>query len=213
MVKRSQTRGSKKQKDENAEQRILAAAKKVFLREGMTGARMQDIADEAGINKALLHYYFRDKEKLFDTVFLAEAQKFFPKINMIFQSELPLFEKIEKFVNEYIDEMQANPYLPWFVMNEINRDPDKFLYKVWGENNLPKPKRFLEQIEAEMKKGAIKKTNPLHLLMNLLSMTIFPFCAKPMIIRNHKLSEQQFRQVMEERRKEIPKFIIDSIKK
>jgi AcrR family transcriptional regulator len=213
MVNKIKNSKRKIQKDENAEQRILAAAKKVFMREGMTGARMQDIADEAGINKALLHYYFRDKDKLFETVFLSEAQKFFPKINMIFSSDLPLFEKIEKFVNEYIDEMLANPYLPWFVMNEINRNPDKFLYKVWGENNLPKTKKFLEQIETEVRKGNIKRINPVHLLMNLLGMTIFPFCAKPMIIRNHKLSEAQFRMVMEERRKEIPKFIIDAIKK
>ena len=203
----------KGEQNRTTEEKIMAAAKKVFLTKGMVGARMQDIADEAGINKALLHYYFRDKDKLFEVVFLQEAQKFFPKINMIFQSDLPLFEKIEKFVNEYIDEMLENPYLPWFVMNEINRNPDKFLYKVWGKDNLPKPGKFLEQIEKEIKKGKIRRINPLHLLMNLLSMTIFPFCAKPMIIRNHRLSEKQFSEIMEQRRKEIPKFIIDSIKK
>jgi hypothetical protein len=109
--------------------------------------------------------------------------------------------------------MQENPYLPWFVMNEINRDPDRFLYKVWGENNLPRPGKFLEQIEKEVRKGKIKRVNPMHLLMNILSMTIFPFCAKPMITRNLKMNEQQFRQVMEQRRKEIPKFIIESISK
>jgi TetR/AcrR family transcriptional regulator len=132
----------KNKKDPGAEERILAAAKKVFTTKGMAGARMQDIADEAKINKALLHYYFRDKDKLFEVVFLEEAQKFFPKINGIFNSDAPLFEKIENFVNEYIDEMQENPYLPWFVMNEINRDPDQFMYKIWGKDNLPKPDKF-----------------------------------------------------------------------
>ena len=203
----------KKSKDKGAEQKILDAAKKVFMTQGMAGARMQDIADEAGINKALLHYYFRDKEKLFELVFLEEAQKFFPKINAIFNSDAPLFDKIENFVNEYIDEMQENPYLPWFVMNEINRDPDQFLYKVWGKDNLPKPGKFLEQIEKEIKKGTIKRINPIHLLMNLLSMTIFPFVAKPMMTRNMHLSDKQFKEIMEQRKKEIPKFIIDSIKK
>lgn len=197
----------------NTEQKILEAAQKVFITKGMAGARMQDIADEAGINKAMLHYYFRDKEKLFETVFLKEAQKFFPKINMIFQSDVPLFEKIENFVCEYIDEIQENPYLPWFVLNEINRDPDQFMYKIWGEKNLPKPAKFLEQIEAEVKKGTIKKIDPRHLLMNLLSMTIFPFVAKPMITRNLRMTDPQFRQAMEERKKEIPKFIIDAIRK
>jgi len=199
--------------DSSAEKKILAAAKIIFMTKGMAGARMQDIADEAGINKALLHYYFRDKDKLFEVVFLAEAQKFFPKINSIFNSDVPLFEKIENFVNEYIDEMQENPFLPWFVMNEINRDPDQFMYKIWGKENLPKPGKFLAQVEKEVKKGTIKRISPMHLLMNLLSMTIFPFVAKPMMIRNMQMNEPQFRQAMEERRKEIPKFIIDSIKK
>jgi TetR/AcrR family transcriptional regulator len=203
----------KNKKDKGAEERILAAARKAFTTKGMAGARMQDIADEAGINKALLHYYFRDKDKLFETIFMSEAQKFFPKINAIFQSDDPLFEKIERFVNEYIDEMQENPYLPWFVINEINRDPDRFMQNVLGNDNRPKPAKFLEQIEKEIKKGTIKRISPLHLLMNLLSMTIFPFVAKPMITRNLRLSESQFKQVMEQRKKEIPKFIIDAIKK
>jgi len=203
----------KKKKNQGAEERILAAARKVFTTRGMAGARMQDIADEAGINKALLHYYFRDKDKLFETIFLEEAQRFFPKINTIFSSDDPLFDKIEAFVHEYIDEMLENPYLPWFVMNELHRDPDQFMYKVWGNNNLPRPAKFLEQIEREIKKGKIKRIHPLHLLMNLLSMTIFPFVAQPMITRNLGLSEMQFRQIMAQRKKEIPKFIIDAIKK
>lgn len=203
----------KNKKEIGAEEKILAAARKVFTTKGMAGARMQDIADEAGINKALLHYYFRDKDKLFETVFLDEAQRFFPKINTIFSSDAPLFEKIENFVNEYVDEMLENPYLPWFVMNELHRDPDQFMYKVWGKDNLPKPGKFLEQIEKEIKKGNIKRIHPLHLLMNLLSLTIFPFIAQPMITRNLHLSDSQFRKVMEERKKEIPKFIVDSIKK
>jgi AcrR family transcriptional regulator len=199
--------------DKTAEKKILTAARKVFTSKGMAGARMQDIADQAGINKALLHYYFRDKDKLFETIFLEEAQRFFPKINMIFSSDAPLFEKIETFVAEYIDEMVENPYLPWFVLNEMNRDPDHFLYRIWGKDNLPKPGKFLEQIEKEIRNGTIKKINPVHLLLNLLSMTIFPFIARPMVTRNLKLSDLQFRKAMEERKKEIPKFIIDSIRK
>jgi len=202
-----------KKKDEGAEQRILAAARKVFTTKGMAGARMQDIADAADINKALLHYYFKDKDKLFETIFLDEAQRFFPKINMIFSSDAPLFEKIENFVHEYIDEMSENPYLPWFVINEIHRDPDQFMFKIWGKENLPKPAKFLDQIEKEIKQGTIKRVSPVHLLMNLLSLTIFPFIAKPMIIRNLHLSDLQFRKIMEERKREIPRIIIDSIRK
>ena len=202
-----------KKKDAGAEEKILDAARKVFVTKGLSGARMQDIADEAGINKALLHYYFSSKEKLFEVIFMEEGKKFFPKINFIFESDLPLFEKIEQFTAEYIDEMQANPYLPLFVVNEINQAPDNFLNKIWGKEYRPRPQKFLAQIEKEVKKGNIKPISPLHLLLNILSMCVFPFMAKPMFMRTIGLDELQFRMMMEQRKKEIPQFIINSIKK
>src|ERR1700730_16933908 len=113
-----------KKKDENTEERILTAAKKVFLKEGMAGARMQDIADEAGINKAMLHYYFRSKDKLFEKIFSELSRSFFPKLIMIFESDEGLFTKIQMFVTEYIDQMKQTPYLPIFVLNEVNRQPE-----------------------------------------------------------------------------------------
>jgi len=203
----------KNKKDTTTEEVILAAAKKVFVQKGMAGARMQDIADEAGINKALLHYYFRNKEKLFEVIFMEAAEKLFPKINAIFEADQPLFEKIENFCEEYISIVMDNPYLPLFVLNEINQDPDYFLKKVWTGKSKPNPVKLLEQIDKEVRKGTIKRINPMHLLMNLISMTIFPFVAKPMFQKNLGMSEVQFKMAMEERKKEIPRFIIDSLKK
>ena len=97
---------SKYKKDKTTEEKILEAARKVFVHKGMYGARMQDIADEAGINKALLHYYFKNKQKLFEEIFMEAAGQLFPRVNAIFVSEEPLFTKIEKFCDEVI---AANP--------------------------------------------------------------------------------------------------------
>src|SRR4029078_3015094 len=119
-------------KEQNTEEKILSAAKKVFLKEGMAGARMQDIADEAGINKAMLHYYFRSKEKLFETIFKELSIEFLPRVNAIFESDLSLFEKIEVFCSEYISRMMENPFIPLFIVNEINKQPEIFLKKMWG---------------------------------------------------------------------------------
>ncbi len=200
-------------KEKSTEKKILAAAKNAFVTKGMAGARMQDIADEAGINKSLLHYYFRNKEKLFEVIFMDAAQKLFPKINSIFESDAPLFEKIEHFCEEYITVMSENPYLPLFVLNEISKDSEIFLEKFWNKQQFPKPQKFLEQVEKEIKKGTIKKISPLHLLINLISMSIFPFVGKQMIQFVMGIDELQFRNIMEQRKKEIPKFIINSIKK
>lgn len=202
-----------KKTDQNTEQAILEAARKVFTRKGMAGARMQDIADAAGINKAMLHYYFRDKDKLFDRVFMEEAARFFPKVNLIFEAEMPLFEKIEVFVDEYIDVMLEHPYLPWFILNELNQDANRFLKQVWARTAMPRPVKLLQQIESEIKKGNIRKIDPLQLLLNLLSMTVFPFVARPMFKFTLRLSEKQYNTMINERRKAVPKFIIDSIKK
>src|SRR6476619_6643320 len=114
----------KLRKEQNTEEKILAAAKKVFLKEGMAGARMQDIADEAGINKALLHYYFRSKDKLFETIFTETSSRFIPRMNQVMDSDLPLFEKISMFCEAYISQMQQNPYIVLFIMNEANKHPE-----------------------------------------------------------------------------------------
>jgi TetR/AcrR family transcriptional regulator len=182
------------------------------LSKGLAGARMQDIADEAGINKALLHYYFRSKERLFEMIFMEAAQKLFPKINFIFESNMPLFEKIEHFADEYITVMVENPYLPSFVLNEINRDPIPFFKKLNEKFGFPDPALFLKQIEKEIRKGSIKRISPVQLLMNMLSLCIFPFMAKPMFQLRFGLGETAFRDFMEQRKKEVPKFIIESIR-
>lgn len=199
--------------EKSTEEKILAAAKKVFVSKGMSGARMQDIADEAGINKALLHYYFRNKEKLFEVIFMEATQKLFPVIDSVFESDMPLFQKIEEFTGRYITIISENPYLPLFVLNEVTQDPKIFFKKISGRQHLPKPDKFLKQIEREVKKGTIKKISPLHLLINVISLSIFPFVGKPMIQFVLGLDELQFLNVIEQRKKEVSKFIIDSIKK
>src|SRR6476660_1032223 len=199
-------------KDLSTEQKILNAAKKVFLTKGMDGARMQDIADEAGINKALLHYYFRSKDKLFEQIFLEVASSMLPHIFSIFQSDDTLFTKIEKFCDAYITQQIKTPYVPIFILNEINRQPQAFLKKVLGNTRPPVDKLML-QIDQEIKAGIIKPIDPLQLLLNTLSLCIFPFLASPMIQLITGIEAKNFRALMEERKKLVPQLIIESIKK
>jgi AcrR family transcriptional regulator len=198
--------------DKSTEQKILEAAKQVFMEKGIDGARMQDIADKAGINKALLHYYFRSKEKLFEMIFMEEARKFMPKVTSIMMSELTLFEKVEKFVGEYIDTLMQNPLLPIFILNEINRNPKEAIKKIFG-NQRPPIDKVDELITKLVKKGEIKPIKGYELMVNMVSLCIFPFLARPMVQWITKTNEEEFMKLMEQRKKSIVKFVIDSVKK
>ena len=199
-------------KDLTTEQKILEAARKIFLAKGLDGARMQDIADEAGINKAMLHYYFRSKDKLFEQIFAEVAGHFLPKIMAIFESEKSLFEKIETFCHEYISQVVQTPYVPIFILNEINRHPEDFLKKLF-RNQMPPVQKMVKQLEKENEQGIIKKVEPLQLLLNVLSLCIFPFVAKPMIQIITGMDGTGFNEMMEQRKREVSTLIINSIKK
>lgn len=161
------------------EKQILIAARKVFMRKGMDGARMQEIADEANINKAMLHYYFRNKERLFHAIFHEAFQKFFPQLEGIFTLNVSFQEKIKMFIARYMDLLFENPYLPAFILSEINRNPQTIV-SVFDKSSF-NPELLLANIEAEMKKEGLRKTHPLHLLINIVSMCVFPFAGGPLL--------------------------------
>ena len=197
---------------DTTEQKIIAASKKVFLAKGLAGARMQDIADEAGINKALLHYYFRSKEKLFEHIFTEVSGSFLPKAIGIIESDKSIFEKIDFFCREYITQVMKTPYMPIFILNEINRQPEAFIKKMFG-NRKPPIESFLKQLQSEIKAGKIKPINPVQLFVNVMGLCLFPFVARPMIQIMVGRDKAQFEAFMEERKKEVPRIIIESIKK
>ena len=194
------------------EEKIFNAARIVFQKKGFAGARMQEIADEASINKAMLHYCFKNKELLFQAVFMNAFSQLVPQINEIFNSRDSVFEKIRKFTHSYISFVILNPYLPPFVIQEMNNNPE-FVLSFLENENRPNPSVLISQIEKEIASGIIKPINPKHLLMNLISMTVFPFAAQMMIKGMLQISDTEFNQMMEERKTSIAEQIINSIKR
>ncbi|WP_276484552.1 TetR/AcrR family transcriptional regulator [Paraflavitalea pollutisoli] len=198
-------------KDQSTEQKILTAAKAVFIEQGLAGARMQDIADKAGINKALLHYYFRNKEKLFDMVFAEAAAKFMPRISMLFEADVPLFDKIRLFVDNYMNLLTENPFIPIFVLNEVHKNPEEVIMKIWG-GRMPPINEFAAQIHREVAAGTIKPIKPIHLMLNMISMCIFPFVGRPIITTVFNLGEHGFNAMIEERKQQVADFVIDALR-
>jgi len=195
-------------KDTNTERIIFNAARKVFQKKGLDGARMQEIADEAGMNKALLHYYFRSKEKLFQGIFNESIGKISLGIQNVFNDNMGVIEKLQALVNIYVDTLSENRYLPLFVLNEMNQHPEKF-EEILSKTIVVHLKGFLIQVEKEVQSGKIKPVNPLHLLMNVLGMVIFPFAAYPVVsIIINKNMDSSVEQFYLERKKEIFEFIV-----
>lgn len=202
---------------QETENKILEAAEKVFTNKGMSGARMQEIADEAKINKSLLHYYYRSKEKLFGAVFRSAFKKFGPKTILILTEDIPLFEKIELFSSSYIDLILKHPSVPLFVMNELNRNPKGVLNIILdtiGTLDKNPVEGFKKSVYEEIEKGTIIEIDPRHLFVNILSMCIFPIAGRAIIETvGFEGNSKEYDEFLIERKKEVSKFIINSIKK
>lgn len=191
----------KKDLDLSTEEKIMEAARKVFTEKGYAAARTRDIAEESGINLALLNYYFRSKEKLFELVMLEKVNKLFGTIIPILSDETTeLEEKLDRIAESYIDLLLVNPDLPIFVLSEIRRRPEKFAQLVNAKERVTK--------SVFMKQLLVRKlsVSPFHILINLLGITVFPFVAKPVL---SKLvgNEKEYDELMKQRKELIPKWI------
>jgi AcrR family transcriptional regulator len=199
--------------DRQTEEKIFEAATDVFIDRGMDGARMQDIADHAGINKSLLHYYYRTKDHLFNAVFEKIAGQMFKKFAPVLDENLSLEEKIRFFFREHIAFMQKNPRLPSFILNEIHRNPDR-IRKLIQSIDINKLWTTLEaQHREELKKYNINKENLPQFMTTVAGMSVFPFAAKPIISSIMEKMGYNFDEYIEERKEYAADFVINSIKK
>lgn len=200
-----------KTKDSNTEQQILDAAKNVFQTKGMDGARMQEIADVAGINKAMLHYYYKSKQLLFEAVFKNAFSLLAPELNNILNDNSSIEEKVKNFTSNYISFIIKHPYLPNFIIQELNRNPD-FILKIQKNSMLLNIDKFKQQVALEVSQGILRPTKGDHLFINILALNIFPFVAKPLIKAFTKEDDKGFKELMEQRKIEVSEFIIHAIK-
>lgn len=197
-------------KKDNTEDKILEAAQTVFIKKGMDGSRMQEIANEAGINKALLHYYFRTKQKLFEAIFKKVFKQIFPNLEAFIQSDLPFEEKLGTFIDKYISLLLKNPFLPAFILKEIHRDPE-FLASVIKSTGI-NPNALFNMLEKEMEAGNIRRMDPKDLLINILAMSIFPVAAKPLMqIMFFENDKKAYNDFLLKRKETVKVFILDSI--
>lgn len=197
--------------EKNTEEKIIVAAEKVFIEKGLAGARMQEIADEAGINKSLLHYYYRSKEKLFEMVFKVAFKALAPNLLKGFDGPEDFFTKIEHFIFSYLTLIDKNPHIPGFIINELSSNPKRLETMVTLMELDFRP--IFNAIEEEIEKKTIKPIEPSDLVLNVLALCVFPIVAKPMVKGIlFKGSEEEYKLMLEKRKQDVSRFVISAIK-
>jgi AcrR family transcriptional regulator len=192
--------------DTSTEEKIKIAARTVFQKKGFAATRTRDIAEEATINLALLNYYFRSKEKLFEIIMQETMTNFFKGMIGVFNDESTVLEKkIELFVENYYNMLTEEPDILLFILGEIRNRSENF------SKNLPAKQMlssvFFQQFQEKAAKDEIKETNPFQFMMSLMGLTAFPFLVKPLITTIGVMQEEQFNQIIQERKKLIPVWI------
>lgn len=205
--------------DTETEQKILDAARSVFVLRGTAGARMAEIAKVAGVNQALLHYYFRSKERLANAVFDQIAGRLFPALAGILGADISLDAKIERLVAVYLENLSRNPFLPGYVLSELHHHPERvelLLSKAMGASPSgvlsPLFHKLGEQIDEEVAAGTMRRIAPEQFAINLISLCIFPFAARPMLRLVFGMDDDAFARFIEQRKTELPAFFRNALR-
>ncbi|MDQ6530213.1 TetR family transcriptional regulator [Flavobacterium sp. LHD-85] len=194
-------------KDSSTEEKIKTAAKTVFYKKGFAATRTRDIAEEAGLNLALLNYYFRSKAKLFEIIMAETFSGFIGSMKVILDDEkTSLEQKVITIAERYIDFITVEPEIPTFILTEIRNNPEELLKKL-PIKEIVNDSVFIKQFQEAVQNKEITEPNPLHFLMNLLGLVVFPFIVKPIIMGSRNLETEQFHALMQERKKKIPIWI------
>lgn len=206
-------------RDGQTERRILDAAHAVFVRTGTSGARTQEIAREAGVNSALLHYYFRSKERLAEAVFKRAACQLLPAVIRILSSDIPLEEKVDQVVQVELQHLSHAPYLPGYILSELAHHPDRveqLFAAVTGELPSKAGARMRSvlaaQIDARVRAGAMHAIAPEQFTVNLLALCVFPFAARPLLMAILGMNQAGFEEFIDRRRKELAPFFLRALR-
>lgn len=193
------------------EQKIFDAATELFLEKGVDRTSVREIATRAGINLALMNYYFRSKENLFDAIFSQLVNKNTKKLIKILDSDQGLEEKIRQYVEVYIDMLSEQPLLVSFVMSILHRSRER-ITEMKAISSLYSTESFAQQIIEEGKRGRIRRTDPTQLYVDMLSLIAFPFAIKSLVMDKRSFTEEEFAAFIQDRKQRVPDMLIESLK-
>ncbi|HEX6036744.1 TetR/AcrR family transcriptional regulator [Longimicrobium sp.] len=204
-------RAMAQERDGDTETRILDAAHAVFMRKGAYGARMQEIADEAGVNRALLHYYFHDREGLARAVFERAMEEMFPAAMRVWAADAPFEQNLREAVRLAFDHLGANPYLPGFLQTEMHVHPERFREMMARVADGPLA-AISAQIRAAIDAGHLRPVPLDQLLVSIHALIVFPFSARAFTETVLAESGRDFDDFIAERKETVAEFILRALR-
>ena len=188
------------------EDKIIASAEKMFYQKGKAGCSMQDIADDAGINRTLLNYYYRSKDQLFEAVFRKAMGTFVPSLAAMLQSDMPFEDYVPNLIHTVIDTMIENPQIPIFVLQELSSNPER-MPQIMKEMGID-ASQAIEKIASDSNPPEVMGMEARQVILNLMSLCIFPFAARPVVTEILFEGDQEaYLRAMEQRKVLIPEIV------
>jgi AcrR family transcriptional regulator len=179
---------------------------------------MQEIAAEAGVNQALLHYYFRTKDRLAEAVFRQAAGRLLPAIGRVLGSDATLEEKVEQFVHIYIDMVRRSPFLPGYVLSELHHHPERLTTMAGSAPSQPAQlvQALLHRLGAQLREraaaGTMRPIAPEQFIASLMGLVVIPFVARPVLDAAFGFDQEAFDRFLDARRAELPAFILNALR-
>lgn len=191
-------------------EKLIETAKELFLKKGVDRVGVREIATKAGINLSLMNYYFRSKEKLFETIFEGLINENALMLRQILDSDMTVDEKVKQYVFKYIDILVADPLLVSFVLSVIHRNYEK-IGKAKVMANLYNTDIFMNQLRKEADAGRIRPIDPEQFFVSMVSLILFPLAIKPLIIDRNKFDEKSMEQFLLDRKQIVYDILMASI--
>lgn len=198
------------EKDSSAETKIRIAAKKIFVAKGFEACSSREIAREAGTNVALVNYYFKSKNQLFEVIILEVMKEFSLSLMQVFKSDLSLINKTRIFIEKEYEFLSKHPEIPKFIINELGRKDKCFFDQLNFKQEMLEANVF-QQIQEAQSKGEMRKIDVFSIFMLLISNCQYPFLAKPMMQLIHSVNEEQFEQQLMIHKQYVTEMLINYI--
>ncbi|MDL2244787.1 TetR family transcriptional regulator [Parabacteroides sp. OttesenSCG-928-J18] len=202
----------KEKENTDVKGRILEVARRLFIEKGYNGTSIRDIASASETNVAMINYYYHSKYNLFEYIFEEAFDVVMNRVFSVLRSDMPILELIEKWIDSYYESLMEYPQIPIFILYEINQHPEKLPERIQRREPYDIFLNISKRLEEEGRLGNIRETSVLDLLLNILSLCVFPFIFGSLAVKVTGRSMEEYHEVLVQHKDYVKRFVIQALK-